>query len=180
MSLYLIRHGETEDNLIRRIQGQSQTPLNELGVQQAHAIRLRIQDLNFDRVYCSKILRAIQTAQIIENVKPIIYDSRLNERSYGIWENQLWDDVFQSTPDLKLAMTDLKFRPPNGESIKDVIDRTINVLREILDFELNNKKVLIVGHGGPIKVISGYINGMAEIDYYKQKVFKNCELSQIK
>ena len=83
--VYFIRHGETDFNLKGIIQGQLDIPLNETGIKQAYETKDKLTNLKIDIIFCSPLIRAKQTAEIINeklNV-PIVYDNRLKEFNAG-------------------------------------------------------------------------------------------------
>lgn len=88
MKLYLVRHGQTDWNAADRLQGQSDIPLNAVGIAQAQSLRdqIRQRNLRFDAIYSSPLQRVRKTAEIIADNQPIIIDSRLNERNAGQFE----------------------------------------------------------------------------------------------
>ena len=95
--LYLMRHGETLFNVYRRIQGWCDSPLTELGIQQAIAARNNIKDIPFDHYYCSTAERAIDTLELVtENKVPYTRLKGLKERYFGVFEGQS-EDLLPST-----------------------------------------------------------------------------------
>ncbi len=71
--IYIIRHGQTELNSKRVLQGRSDYPLNEIGIQQAKEAAEKLQGITFDTVYSSPLIRALQTAKIIApNLVPVV------------------------------------------------------------------------------------------------------------
>ncbi len=83
MQIYLVRHGETDWNRENRLQGQTDIPLNNTGISQAHQLRQKInaRNLKFDAVYVSPLQRTLKTAQIIVPGFPITLDDNLKERN---------------------------------------------------------------------------------------------------
>lgn len=95
---FLIRHGETEWNLQKRLQGQKDIPLSKVGVNQAQQLGCYFhnQDINFEHVYTSDLLRAHRTAQLITDRMPnkkIIIEPNLRERYYGELEGKYISEV---------------------------------------------------------------------------------------
>lgn len=76
MKIYFVRHGQTEWNLKKRIQGRADKPLNEQGKQQAIETRQNLISKDIDLIICSPLLRAVETAEIINKDRniPILYD----------------------------------------------------------------------------------------------------------
>ena len=86
--IYIVRHGQTDWNKQKVMQGQIDVPLNETGKEQARELGEKLKDIVFDHIFCSPLLR---TRQTLENLKlksntRIIYDDRLKERNYGEFE----------------------------------------------------------------------------------------------
>lgn len=88
MRLVIVRHGQTDLNLQRRIQGQSDVPLNSAGRAQAQALATQLAGFTFSAVYCSDLVRAVETAQILAAPLgvPVQVDARLTERAFGQFE----------------------------------------------------------------------------------------------
>ena len=86
--LYIIRHGKTDWNNERKLQGRTDIPLNEEGIEMARRARDEYRNVPFDICYCSPLKRARQTADILLEGRdiPIITDDRLLEMSFGIYE----------------------------------------------------------------------------------------------
>ena len=90
MKIWITRHGQTDLNRTRRMQGRVECPLNEKGISQARQSRKNIDDIHFDAVYASPLQRAQMTGSIIGDVDPseIIVDPRLIETDFGIYEKR--------------------------------------------------------------------------------------------
>lgn len=100
MQLHLIRHGQTNWNQERRVQGQSESKLTELGKQQAEELKERLHEFNFGAMYCSPSLRTRETAACLfpEGKNNIEYLDSLREIDLGPWEGQLHDDIARQSP----------------------------------------------------------------------------------
>ena len=96
MKLYLVRHGQTDWNNERRMQGHKNIPMNEVGIQQINdlADRIKKEDIRFDRLICSPLDRAKKSAEIIKDKtgykNDIIIDEDFIERSNGLLEGEVW------------------------------------------------------------------------------------------
>ena len=88
LDLWLVRHGETDWNRERRIQGQTDVPLNDLGIKQAKRLAERLRAQTFDAVYASDAERAHHTAKIVVGERDICLDERLREISFGALEGK--------------------------------------------------------------------------------------------
>ena len=152
MKLILIRHGQTYWNLTQRFQGQSDTPLNTVGKNQAKALAERLSDLSFDIVYTSDLQRAIETANIIR--KPAYPDPRLREVNFGDWEGLTYDEIKDKHPAALNAWENdiYKNAPPNGETLEQLSARVQSMLDE-LHTKHSDRTVLIVAHGGVLQTL---------------------------
>lgn len=88
MYLYIVRHGQTEWNVLKKMQGSADIELNEKGLTQANTTADMLKSLTFDIIFCSPLKRAKQTAEIINSKRGhnIVLDDRLKERNYGEFE----------------------------------------------------------------------------------------------
>ena len=102
MKIYAIRHGETDWNKLKKAQGQTDIELNKNGINQALQAKEIIQKLDIDLVIASPLKRARKTAEIICDGKfDIIFDTRLQERSFGKFEGtssdeMLWEELYNT------------------------------------------------------------------------------------
>ena len=147
MLLYLVRHGETDWNLQRRIQGSTDVPLNDTGRAQAKRTGELLATRTWDAVVASPLSRAFDTASIIAaevGLPQPTTDSRLVERGYGDAEG------------LAISEVDLLYPGetpvPGREGREDVAARALDVLIEI--GEANpGKAIIVVSHGGLIRAV---------------------------
>ncbi|KGM95561.1 phosphoglycerate mutase [Clostridium novyi A str. 4552] len=184
-TIYLTRHGQTEWNLNKRLQGWKNSPLTELGISQAKALRERLKDVEIDVIYSSPIERAYKTAEIVKGNKniEIIKHDGLKEFNYGDWEGLTIDEI-EKNPMYSQELDNL-FNNPNeyksfgGETYDKLIDRIDITMNEILK-KNTDKKILIVTHGMTLKVLLHYFNkSMALDDIVKLPVMGQTSLTQI-
>ena len=147
--LYFIRHGQTEWNAIRRMQGQWNSDLTELGREQADINGRFLATLGIDYLVASPLNRTKQTADIINQhlELDINYDGRIMEWHCGDWSGELWDDVSIKWPKEFAAWQEDQFNypGPNGENYPDMIKRTSPFLDEV--FASQHSRIAIVSHG---------------------------------
>jgi broad specificity phosphatase PhoE len=157
MILHLFRHGETDWNLEKRLQGQIMDPpvhLNNKGVGQAKEAAVLLKDKSLDVIFSSDLHRALETAEIVADVYSldIIQDSRLRETDFGELQGSLYDeDNFKY-----FTHSELKF--PGGESLDEAKLRALSVLKEIA-LKYNYSNVGIATHGGVIGNLRAAIEG---------------------
>ena len=166
--IYIIRHGQTNYNLEKRITGRIDIPLNENGIKEALIVKEKLKDIHFDYVFVSPLIRTIETAKIITDAD-IIIDNRLIERSNGELEGKLKDDVYNI--DFNLMNSSLY----GIESVMDVRKRVNSFLDEI-KIKYPKKDILIVTHGGVIINIRYYFEGEPKTGDYGDYIINNCEI----
>ncbi|MDP2632585.1 MAG: histidine phosphatase family protein [Candidatus Curtissbacteria bacterium] len=154
ITLILARHGETDWNKNGLLQGSSDfAKLNNVGKKQAKALEKALIKFNVDIIYSSSLKRASETAEIINKIlkKEIVFDDALKERNWGDWEGR--DAAVEF---LRLEKMDIRtrfnFKPPNGESWREFEIRLIKSVEKIVENN-NDKRVLIVTHGGSIRAL---------------------------
>ncbi|MGI6295613.1 MAG: histidine phosphatase family protein [Armatimonadota bacterium] len=155
--LYIVRHGQTVDNLQGRIQGHTDSPLTELGIRQAKAAAHRLSRERLDCIYSSDLNRALSTAQIIAQSQrsecPIIPDSRLRELNLGVAQGLTREQYAELRPEeyALWRQDSIKNRPQGAERIEQAIDRCADFLDYIAKHYQNEANLGIVAHGGSIK-----------------------------
>ena len=152
----LARHGQTNDNLEPiRVQGFTNTPLNDTGRRQAAELGDRLAGAGIRSLYASDLSRAAETAEIVGariGLSPTL-DARLREADRGEWEGYRFIDVEKADPEGYAAWRRAgeTFRFPGGESLRDQLDR---VLACLVDVHANAElPALVVCHGGSIRVM---------------------------
>ena len=180
--LYIIRHGKTDWNAEYRLQGRTDIPLNEEGRQMASKAHDEYEDVHIDICYCSPLIRARETAEILlqgRNV-PIVYDERLLEMAFGKFEGE--SNLF-SKPHLsiyKLFKDPENYIPEEdgGESFDDLFKRTGDLLKEIMPAVEQGKDILIVGHGAMNSAIVSQIRNYPLKDFWKESI-ENCVMKRL-
>lgn len=156
--LYLIRHARSTWNAARRMQGQADLPLDELGQRQAQALGQRFTHIEIDAIYSSPLLRAATTAEAIAQAKRLTvkFDDRLMERNMGDWTGLTGDEANQQYPDLWPTNNWRLNGPPNGEAYPQLTARAQAVFADILAAEAG-RRVAVVSHGG---LLNAYLLGL--------------------
>lgn len=135
MDIYLIRHGETDYNRGKRLQGETDIPLNAQGIELARKTAEGLRDIPFDRIYTSPLIRAKRTAEIIRGDRriEIIETDGLKEISFGDYEGLTILDGSYNVPDPDFCdffnRPERYHTPPNGESIEHMRVRTTSFIR---------------------------------------------------
>jgi alpha-ribazole phosphatase/probable phosphoglycerate mutase len=156
MKLFLVRHGQTDWNLTRHFQGQSDVPLNETGRQQATALVKRLSNQSFEAIYSSDLQRAVETVKICRSdwQSNLRQDPRLREVNFGDWEGLTYNEIKEKYPD-SLATWErdvYSSSPLNGETLEDLAKRAQSFLDDLLQ-KHNDQTVLVVAHGGVLQVM---------------------------
>ena len=175
MEILLTRHGQTEWNLLKKVQGKADIELNEKGIQQAEATRDSLKNEEIDLILCSPLKRAVQTAGIINQGRniPMIIDGRASERDFGEFEglpNTEFDfDAFWS------YKQNLKY--DKAENIKDFFGRVYDFLDSIKR-EYAGKRILIVAHGGISIPFKCYFEGIPDAETLLPLALGNCAVAK--
>jgi len=160
-TFYIIRHGETEWNTKRIIQGQKDSPLTENGIKQAEESAKIFKNIQFDAIYSSDLLRAKRTAEIIalEKKMAVSTSKLLRERLLGRFQGIKYTKFKKELKEQfekrnQLAKQErFNFKLTKGiETDHQVVSRLITFLRESAVVH-SGKKVLVVSHGGTIRVL---------------------------
>lgn len=153
-SIILVRHGVTNWNERGRYQGWSDTELNDEGLKQAHRIADHLDENKVEKIFCSDLKRAKQTAFTISSRMGIEISPRkeLRELSFGRWEGQTYGQIQANNPRQwkDFHKNPVQFRPPGGETIEELDSRVETFWVEILTTETDS---IIVTHAGPLKVL---------------------------
>lgn len=179
-TLVLIRHGMTEYNQQKRFTGFTDIPISEQGEKDAQVVgeKLRSARLHFDRAYTSWLLRAWQTLDIVLDIiaqkdLPTTKHPFLNERHYGDLQGRLHGDMAAEYGDEQVQIWRRSYdvRPPNGESLKDVVQRTLYYLEdEILPRVRAGENVLVCAHGNSNRSIVKELEHISDADIVKREI----------
>ena len=183
MKLYIIRHGETDWNKVKRIQGQTDIPLNAYGEELARITAEGLKDVQFDYIFSSPLIRAYKTAEILRGSRnvEILTDERLKEMDFGTYEGTTKDE----RPEDCALGTFFKhpedyFPDNNAETIDSIVKRAGAFLDEkIYPLEAVNPNfnILIAGHGALNKALMTALIHLERKDYWGGAVQKNCSIA---
>jgi uncharacterized phosphatase len=152
--IYVIRHGQTDLNKDRKMQGRMGLPLNEYGIEQAKVLRGKLENINFDFVFSSPQERAVQTTEIVTGVKAV-QDDRL--------------DVFDLGEADRLLISQVKMVGPLPDSTiykgveepENFINRVFSFMKELENQDRKNElNILISGHRCTTGCIGAYFEGI--------------------
>ena len=160
--LCLVRHGETEWNAARRIQGQIDIGLNETGLRQAAGAGRWLSRAGIVALYSSDLKRAWTTALVIGDALGLVPVSvpEMRERRYGVFEGLTYDEAKAKHPDGYAAFEgrNANYNFENGESLSEMFARVTGKLQEIAAANVG-QNVVIVLHGGVLDIINRFVRG---------------------
>lgn len=181
--LYIMRHGKTEWNALHKLQGRTNIPLNDEGRLMASQACEEYKSVKIDVCYCSPLIRAVETAQIVlrdRNI-PIITDERLVEMSFGDYEGIENSFQIPNCPINVIFKEPEKYLESVGgaESFDDLFTRTGEFLKEVIEPQLQEgKNILIVGHGAMNSSIICQIKNLP-IEEFWNAGLEQCKLLQL-
>jgi len=155
--IYLTRHGQTEWNVEKRFQGWGNSPLTELGMQQAKALGRYFSCIELNVIYSSSAPRALQTAELIRGKKTlnIISEEDLREINLGSWEGMTYSEIENLYPEKFDHFWNYpeKYIPlDSGETYEALKSRIFNKMEEITK-KHRGETVLVVVHGVVLKTL---------------------------
>lgn len=167
--IFIIRHGKTELNKANVLQGRSNYPLNDEGIRQAEEAAKMLESIDFDYVYSSPLIRAVQTAEIVAPDKEIRLDDRLIEMDYGKYEGT---DLRNMPEEIRIFFSDFVNNPaPDGmEPLSEVVKRTGAFIEELRNIKAN---ILVSTHAIAMKGILEYLTSDSQGGYWS-KYIGNC------
>ncbi len=163
--LYVVRHGQTEWNVEVRFQGQKDSPLSALGLQQAHNTAAYLANAGIQKLYASPLERAWKTAELVSGSIGLERnrEDRLKECSFGACEGMTYAEIEAAFPG-KTAWREADLwnrRYPDAESYADVVQRVSGFAEESLRAALRPDGPVIcsVAHGMLNRCLVGYLCG---------------------
>ncbi len=163
MKVFLLRLGEIEHGRENRLIGQVDLPLNQIGKDQARWWRNKLERVAFRQIYCSPLIRALHTAEIMASgtSSSITVLPHLREVNLGHWDGLTVAEVKTRFPEEweQRGLNIHEYRPAGGESFADLSDRVVPVLNQVVND--SEDTVLIVSHAGVNRVILCHVLGIS-------------------
>lgn len=183
ITIYIIRHGQTDSNVRNTYLGHTDIPLNDVGIQQAKEASEKLKNIKFDAIYSSPLIRAMQTAQIITKPHkdiPITMSYGVKERDYGLFDDLTIDEIIDKYPNEHSGWLNnwIEYKIPNGESAIDVHNRSSKTLDKIIQ-TYPDATVGIVSHLGTTRHMIAYLLGLSVKDSW-HFALDNCRCAVIK
>ena len=162
--IILIRHGETEWNSQKRMQGHSNSDLSAVGRGQIHALGEWMKNVSFDHIYSSDSKRARQTADAINQYSghTLQFDQRIREKNLGVFEGLTSAEARERHPEVyRLFKTaGVNYVIDEGESTQQLLDRALEFIEEIR-IRHSEERVVMVTHGGVVSVLMKHTLGLS-------------------
>ncbi|MBQ9563076.1 MAG: histidine phosphatase family protein [Lachnospiraceae bacterium] len=181
-NFYVLRHGQTTANTEHRLQGHTDTHLNETGREQArHAGRVLARlGIRPDRVIVSPLVRVWETAEEATGMPRdrFVIDPRIIEMGFGVLEMITDDEMTETFYREFHVETDHYHAPEGGESFYDVIGRIGDFLETMRSLPETGETVLVVSHGAAIHAMISYLNQDPITDFWKIHV-GNCAILKV-
>ena len=184
LKLYIVRHGETEWNVIKRFQGQLNTPLTEKGMEKLRETGKKLENVLFDEVYTSELGRTVASAEIILNENRGYRNKKLelkklaelNEVYFGVWQGSTYEEVFLKYPEEAnnyfYNVKNYKAENVEAENLKDALERFLKGINKILDSH-ESGNILVVTHGTVLEMFMNYVANDSIFDIDERTLMGN-------
>lgn len=180
--VFLVRHGETDNNVMHRFMGTTDMALNERGQRQAQCLGETMVGIPVEAIYSSPLLRTMMTARQIQGDRDIdiITDKRLAEIDCGLWEGLNRDEIEVRWP----GMIDLwqhepdKLQFPKGETFQQVQDRSMESFVSIVQ-ENAGKTVVISTHMLPLQLIVAKLSEIPIREVWNMRRIENTSVTSL-
>ena len=184
LKLYIVRHGETEWNVIKRFQGQLNTPLTEKGIKKLKETGKKLENVTFEEIYTSELERTVNSAEIILNENRGYKNKKLklkklaelNEVYFGVWQGLKYEEVFLKYPEEAnnyfYNVKNYKAENVEAENLKDALKRFLRGINKILDSHKSGN-ILVVTHGTVFEMFINYVGNSSIFDIDERTLMGN-------
>jgi len=184
LKLYIVRHGETEWNVIKRFQGQLNTPLTEKGMEKLGETGKKLKNILFDQVYTSELGRTVTSAEIILNENNGYKNNKLelqklaelNEVYFGVWQGLTYEEVFLKYPEEAnnyfYNVKNYNAENVEAENLKDALERFLKGINKILNRHKSGN-ILVVTHGTVFEMFINYVENKSIFDIDERTLMGN-------
>ncbi|RAK16614.1 putative phosphoglycerate mutase [Anoxybacillus vitaminiphilus] len=180
LTLYLTRHGETEWNVQKRMQGWQDSPLTEKGKRDAALLGKRLESIEFAAIYTSTSGRAIETAQLIRSGRliPMYHHENLREINLRDWEGKTHDEIAEFDPVAYEHFWNRPhlYSPQRGERFIEVQTRALHVIQDIVNRHPSGN-VLVVTHAVVLKTLIVYFKNMPLAELWEPPFMQGTSLT---
>lgn len=185
MKIFMLRHGQTEWNVLRKVQGSADVPLNENGRKVAAETAEVLGQIPFDYIFTSPLKRARETAEYVADIlhKELILDHRLEEIDFGVYEGIAEEELQERGIEFHKMFFEHpdQFEPgEGGERIIDTVNRAGEFLREVIEpLEGKAENILLVSHGELLHAMLVYMFDRPLSQLWGNGKTRNCETHMI-
>lgn len=173
--ILLTRHGQTDWNFLGKVQGKADIKLNEKGVEQARNTRDKLKNEQIDLILCSPLIRAIETANIINADRniPVFIAEELSERDFGEFEGMSSTEFdYEAFWSYKQNLQYQK-----AENIRVYFHKVYKYL-DYIQLKYSGKRILFVGHAGFSIPVYCYFMGIPDADTLLGLALENCGVAK--
>lgn len=178
--LYLIRHAQSQGNILSYFSGKTDSDLSQTGMLQLEQLKERFKHIDYDSIYSSPLKRAYKTAQAVNYYHglPIVTNDGLIEIDGGHWEEKHWDDIAKLYPDENETWEKKPwlFAPLLGENMRHVYSRIWDTIISIIE-KNKGKTVVITSHGCAIRNFACHAMGFGIEKLNEVEWFENTSVS---
>ena len=182
LTLYMTRHGETQWNTEKRMQGWSDSALTENGIKNAKLLGNRLKEIEFDAIHTSPSERTVTTAKLIKGDRkiPVILDDHLKEINMGKWEGKTVEFLKNDYPE----QLDLFWNAPHqyksmdGEDFFEVKKRVCHSLKTVRE-NYSSGNILLVTHSVVIKVLLAIFKDLPMENIWEPPFIHDCSLTVV-
>lgn len=184
MTIYLVRHGETNWNKEGRIQGSENIPLNEYGIELAEITSGQMKEIPIEVIFSSPLIRAQKTAEIMRRERKIeiVTDMRLREMGFGRGEGTLIREAVanEDNPLHNFISAPGLYETKDGENFSDVIARARSFIEEVLiPAQTNYENIMLTTHGAFIRCFLRCIEQRPLSEFWGGIPQRNCAVTII-
>jgi alpha-ribazole phosphatase/probable phosphoglycerate mutase len=158
MKITLVRHAEVIEEYQGKYNGHIDIPLSDKGKKQAIELAIKLKEENFDKIYCSDLLRARETLEAFSYKTEPIFTEFLREKSWGKHEGKSFEEI--QTEGIEYKNFEQWITSLDGENINNYQDKIQKYFYETI-FEQNSENILIVTHSGVIKTLIRIIKNIS-------------------
>ena len=182
--ILLVRHGETDWNREGRLQGWGPTPLNDRGREQARRVGEALAtEYDVDRIVASDSFRTRETTEHIRDagIEPEpTFDPGWRERGLGVYQGFTREELNDRFPAFAMdaGALSLQEEPEGGETVAGVYERVVDAWAD-LNGTADEETVLVVTHGGPIRVVLSHLNGADILTAIREFDVGNCGVTEV-
>ncbi|MDD3187529.1 MAG: histidine phosphatase family protein [Bacilli bacterium] len=173
MKLYVVRHGETNENIHKIMQGNMETDLNKVGEEQAISLRNKVKEANINFIISSPKRRAIETAKLAAPDISIMTDNRLLSRDHGEFQGMARTEI--NLEEYWNIKKNIQYE--RAETVGEIFNRVSSFLNDV-SVNYSDKHVMIVTHSGICRVLYYYFNGFPHNGDLTEYESTNCSFEE--